>query len=86
MNPKYLTDYELYMWSWGNDNKGKWSKDYTVTDNGTILVDTTNLKGFLFGIFEKGYEIKNINAWDSEVKKQTSDIVLENGFYDASNF
>jgi alpha-amylase len=86
MNPKYLTDYELYMWSWGNDNKGKWSKDYTVTDNGTILVDATNLKGFLFGIFEKGYEIKNVNAWDSEVKKQTSDIVLENGFYDASNF
>lgn len=83
---KYLTDYEFYLWSW-KDN-GYWNKKYTVKD-GVVLVDATGLTGFLFAIFEKGYVVKNVNEWDNNVIKQSSDIkgnLLASGYFDASNF
>ncbi|MBR4256620.1 MAG: hypothetical protein IKQ18_05600 [Clostridia bacterium] len=84
--PEYLDGtYELYIWSW---SPGRWSKDYTVKD-GVLLVDTTNMTGFLIGVFEKGYEITNINNWDNNVLKQSTDIkgeVLESGFADMAGF
>lgn len=85
LNPSYLTDYELYMWSW---EPGKWSKNYTV-QNGVVLVNTSGMTGFLFALFEKGYTITTLNAWDNKALKQSADIkgaTLQEGFFDASGF
>ena len=85
INPTYLEDYELYMWSW---EPGTWSKNYQYRD-GILLVDATGMTGFLFALFEKGYVVTTPNEWDSNVIKQSSDVsgkALEQGFYDASAF
>ena len=86
LDPSYLNgDYELYIWSW---SPGKWSKDYEIKD-GVMLVDTTGMTGFLIGVFPKGYEITNVNAWDSNVIKQSADIkddTLRAGFVDMTGF
>ncbi len=83
---KYFSgDYELYIWSW---DPGKWSKNYEIKD-GVLLVDTKGMEGFLIGVFEKGYEIKNPGAWDSGVIKQSPDFkgeILKEGFFDLSGF
>ncbi len=86
VNPTYFTDYELYMWSW--TTTGTWSKNYTVQD-GIVLVDATGLTGVILAIFEKGYTITNVNEWDHNAIRQTTDIkgsILEQGYFDASNF
>ena len=86
LDQKYLDgSYELYIWSW---SPGRWSKDYTI-ENGVLLVDTDGMTGFLIGIFEKGYEVQNVNNWDSNVIKQSTDIkgdTLKGGFVDMSGF
>ena len=85
INPTYLEDYELYMWSW---EPGTWSKNYQYR-YGILLVDATGMTGFLFALFEKGYVVTTPNEWDSNVIKQSSDVsgkALEQGFYDASAF
>ena len=85
LDPKYLENYELYIWSW---SPGRWSKDYTVED-GVILVNTDGMTGFLIGIFEKGYVITDINNWDKNVIKQSTDIkgeTLKTGFVDMTGF
>ena len=85
LDGKYLSDYEIYIWSW---SPGRWSRDYTVSD-GVLLVDTDGITGFLIGIFEKGYEITDVNNWDSNVLKQSTDIkgeTLKEGFVDMSGF
>jgi hypothetical protein len=54
-----------------------------------MLVDTEGMTGFLIGVFEKGYEIKDVNNWDPNVKKQSTDIkgeTLASGFVDMSGF
>ena len=83
---KYLNgDYELYIWSW---DPGTWSQDYEIQD-GVLLVDTTGMTGFLIAVFEKGYEVRNLKNWDSNVIKQSSDIkgeLLKQGFFDMSGF
>ena len=83
---KYLNgDYELYIWSW---NPGTWSQNYEIQD-GVMLVDTTGMTGFLVAVFEKGYEVKDLKNWDSNVIKQSSDIkgeLLKQGFFDLSGF
>ena len=66
----------------------EWSKDYTVKD-GVLLVDTNGMTGFLIGVFEKGYEVKDVNNWDSNVLKQSTDIkgdALKAGFVDMAGF
>ena len=90
VNPEYYTDYDLWMWSWTATENGKWTQNYTIQD-GVILVDVKklNLAGFVLGVFEKGYTIPDVNAWDLNVLRQTTDIkgsVLEQGYFDASNF
>ena len=86
LSPEYLDgSYEIYIWSW---SPGRWSKNYTVRD-GVMLVDTEGMTGFLIGVFEKGYEIKDVNNWDPNVKKQSTDIkgeTLASGFVDMSGF
>ena len=76
---------ERNIWSW---SPGRWSKDYTV-ENGVMLVDTAGMTGFLIGVFEKGYVISDVNNWDSNVLKQSSDVkgeVLAAGFVDMTGF
>ncbi len=89
VNPDYFTDYDIYMWSWNKGALGYWNQNFTV-QNGVILVDTTNFAGFLLALFEKDYQIPNINAWDYDgVLKQTVDIsgtLLDQGYFDASDF
>ena len=86
LDEKYLNgDYELYIWSW---SPGKWSKNYEIKD-GVMLVDTTGMTGFLIGVFEKGYEVTDVNNWDPNVLKQSSDFkgdILKAGFFDMSGF
>jgi alpha-amylase len=83
---KYLNgDYELYIWSW---SPGVWSKNYEIRD-GVMLVDTAGMDGFLIAVFEKGYEIQNVNNWDPNVIKQSADIkgeILKAGFFDMTGF
>ena len=90
VDPEHISDYEIYMWSWKAGENGKWSKDYAIQD-GIILVDTDALgiEGMVFGRFEKDYVITNLNEWDNNVLKQTTDItgaVLAQGYYDGSAF
>ena len=86
LDNRYLNgDYEVYIWSW---EPGRWSKDYTIED-GVLLIDTKGMTGFLLGVFEKGYEVKDVNNWDSNVIKQSTDIkgeALNGGFADMSGF
>lgn len=86
LDEKYLNgEYEIYIWSW---SPSKWSKDYEIKD-GVLLVDTTGMTGFLIAVFEKGYEVTNINKWDEKVIKQSVDItgeVLSQGFVDMKDF
>lgn len=86
IDKKYLNgDYELYIWSW---SPGKWSKDYTIVGD-VLVVDTEGMTGFLVAVFEKGYEIADVNNWDSNVLKQSGDIkgeLLSQGFFDMSGF
>ena len=83
---KYFNgDYELYIWSW---SPGAWSQNYEIRD-GVLLVDTAGMTGFLIAVFEKGYEIEDLNNWDSHVIKQSADIkgeILAAGFADLSGF
>ena len=86
LDGKYLDgSYELYIWSW---SPGRWSRDYTVED-GVLLIDTKGMTGFLIAVFEKGYEVTDINNWDPNVIKQSTDIkgdTLKAGFVDMSGF
>ena len=85
LDAKYLNDYELYIWSW---SPSKWSKDYEIEDD-KVLINTTGMTGFLLGVFEKGYEVKDVNNWDSNIIKQSSDIsgdLLKQGFIDMTGF
>lgn len=86
IDKKYLDgDYELYIWSW---DPGRWSKDYEIRD-GVMIVDTEGMTGFLVAVFEKGYQVANVNKWDPRVIKQSADIkgeLLKAGFFDMSGF
>ena len=85
VNPTYFENYEVYIWYW--DTASTWTKDYELRD-GTLLFDATKVgaKGFLLALFPKGYTVSNLKAWDSNVVKQSSDIDVAKGFYDASSF
>ncbi len=83
---KYLNgEYELYIWSW---SPGRWSKNYEIRD-GVMLVDTAGMDGFLIAVFPQGYEIPDVNNWDSNVIKQSADMkgeILTAGFFDMTGF
>jgi hypothetical protein len=49
-----------------------------------VLVNfPTDRTKFLIGLFPKGYEIANVNAWDSNCQKQTKDLNISDKYYDA---
>ena len=88
LKEEYLTEYSLYTWSWGTGNDGTWAKNYEwVADKKVLLVkNTENLDGFLLGLFPKDYVVSDIHSWDSNVLKQTNNIIPSTGFYDAGGF
>ena len=88
LKPEYLTDYELYIWAWGEDyNPGTWLKNYEVREDRVLVsFGDTKADGFLLAIFPKGYEIENLKAWDKNLIKQSSDIKANALFFDASSF
>ncbi len=85
LNESYLTDYELYIWSWTTSSK--YSQDYTWNAEHKILIidDASNYTGFLLVIFEKDHVPSSPSTWESPIK-QTSDIDPDDKFFDASNF
>ena len=90
INPAYFTDYTIRLWSWETGKWGCWNQNYTRHGETTMLVDSSKLAGFLLALFEKGYEVPNVNSWDYDgVIKQTVDIsgeLLKQGYFDASTF
>ncbi len=87
LNSKYFQDNEIYLWSWSGSSAGHWNKDYTV-QNGVLLINLQTFTDtqFLLAIFTKGYVISNISKWDSNALKQTKDINISAGFFDAAGF
>lgn len=85
LKESYLTDYELYIWSWTNTSK--YSQDYTWNDEHKILLinNADRYTGFLLVLFNKGHVPAKMDTWESPLK-QTSDINPKDGFYDAINF
>ena len=86
INPKYLTDYEIYLWCWGSSSS-RWQKNYEIVD-GVLLVDFNNsgYTNFLIGLFEKGHTIGNPASWDSSCIKQTKDIAIKDGWFDLGDW
>ena len=84
LNEKYLTDYELYIWSW---SPSKYSRDYTWNaDKHILIIDkASTYTGFLLVIFEKGVTPAKADEWSAPLK-QTADIDPKAGFYDATYF
>ncbi len=81
-----LNNYTIYYWAWGS-TPGSWHNDYTFSGD-VMLIDfsKTNFTSFLLAVFEKGHTITNINKWDESCLAQTPDILINDGFYDASSF
>lgn len=86
LKESYLTDYALYVWSWGAGGSS-YHQDYTWNAEHKILLmnDVSNYTGFLLVIFEKGHTISNPHVWESCLK-QTADINPKASFFDASTF
>ena len=102
IDPSYFTTYEIFMWSWGPNDGGHWSKDYTTQD-GVLLINIDAYKaasasdkdkyGYKLACFAKGTtkEGSDKYTWgdDAAVLKKTSDFsfnILAQGYYDASDF
>lgn len=90
LNPSLFDNYDVYFWSWGGKyNKGTWNQDYELANGNTVmLVDVDGIEGFLIALFEKGIIIADVNKWNDNVIRQSSDIkgaTLTSGFYDAGN-
>lgn len=102
IDPSYFTTYEIFMWSWGPNDGGHWSKDYSTQD-GVLLINIDAYKaasasdkdkyGYKLACFAKGTtkEGSDKYTWgdDAAVLKKTSDFsfnILAQGYYDASDF
>ncbi len=87
VNPLNFVNYDVYIWCWNSNGLNLWTKEYTLLGT-TLLFDAEEVgaTGFLLALFPKGHTIENVNKWDSAVVKQSGDIDVEKGFYDASNF
>lgn len=87
LKASYLDDYEIYYWAWGGGSNGTWLHDYTIQD-GVLLIDFSakSYTAFLLAIFEKDYVVPKIDEWDNNLIKQTGDINISAGFYDATSF
>ena len=88
LNKSMVTSYDLYVWSWKDKVGSSWSQPYTYNEEKSILLVTgmEEKDGFLLAIFEKGHQISDLTKWDDAVLKQTGNINISAGFYDASGF
>ncbi len=85
-NTSYFADYDVYIWHW---EPGAWDKvDASSMQDGVLLINVnSSWTGFLFALFQKGYVPTDSKAFtDSHFVKQTSDINIKDGYYDASKF
>lgn len=85
-NSSYYDTFEIYFWVWGGSYNGQWLEAWYKVENGVMLIDMSgkNFANFLIALFEKGHKITNVNAWDNACLKQTKDIAVSTGYYDAS--
>ncbi len=85
LNPSYISDYELYLWTW-TGSQSTYSHDYTWnSEKGILLISNAERwTGFLMAIFAKGTTVSG-NTWKNPIK-QSGDIDPQDGFYDASTF
>lgn len=88
MNPDYLTDYNLYIWSWAKGKEGVYSQAYTWNDEYKILLisDLGGHTNFLLALFDKDVTPKQMDKWDTRSKKQTKDLLLTDRYFDAKDF
>ena len=87
INLAYLLTNDIYIWCWNESGLNLWTNEYTLLGS-TLLFDAeeAGATGFLLALFPKGHTIENVNKWDSAVVKQSGDIDVSKGFYDASSF
>ena len=87
VNLSYLLTNDIYIWCWNESGLNLWTNEYTLLGS-TLLFDAEEVgaTGFLIALFPKGHTIENVNKWDSAVVKQSGDIDVSKGFYDASSF
>ena len=86
-NKDYLTDYTLYLWTWG-DNGSLYTQTYSYNEEHQILLvsDVNDKVGFLLALFEKDLIISNTKVWQTPLK-QTADIYPNSmEYFDASSF
>ena len=89
LNPVYVTDYDLCIWSWPTKGSGKWSQDYTFDETNHVVVmnNAKSYGGFLFAVFNKGKKPSTGSTDFGKPIKQSSDIDPKAAtYYDASDF
>ena len=87
INPTYFDEYEVYIWCWNSSGLNLWTNEYQMVGK-TMIFDAEKVgaTGFLLALFPKGHIVTTPNAWDSAVKKQSGDIDVAKGFFDATAF
>ena len=87
LDEKYLTDYSLYIWKW---SPSSYVSTFTWNAENKILLIENSLvsewTGFLLVVFEKDYSPSPKTQWDSSLIKQSADINIDDGFFDATGF
>ncbi len=76
LNPEYMTNYDVMIWSWPKGGSGKWSKAYKYDTSTNVIVmnNVSNYGGFLLGIFAKGKAPSEGSTTFGSPVKQSSDI------------
>lgn len=87
LDEKYITDYNLFIWKW---SPSSYVQTYTWnTEKKILLIENSVVSqwaGFLLVAFEKDYDPVPKTSWDSALVKQSSDININDGFFDATGF
>ncbi len=87
LDAKYMTDYSLFIWKW---SPSAYVDTFTYDSEKKVLLIENSVvsewSGFLLVVFAKDYTPSPKTKWDSELIKQSSDINISDGFYDATGF
>ena len=84
--PEYLDDYDIRFWAWGENSGGAYydAYEYDAPSHTLLVTDIGNCTSFLVALFPKGTAPEKGYATWVTPKKQSADIALSDGFYDAS--
>ena len=84
-NMDNFDNYDVYIWHW---TPGAWTKVTASYIQGDLLLfDTTGWTGFLLALFQKGFVPHTQDDFeDSHFVKQTSDLNISLGYFDATGF